>query len=269
MKKQLCVLLSLIMVFMLSGCSEFKNQIDNARDNDTVRVTVPEGYTIYQIASLLEKNEVCSAEDFLAACNKVPDDFKYASGITDTENRVFALEGYVYPNTYDFYIGEDATHVLNKFLSEFETKMTDDMVARAKELGYTVDEIIILASIIQSEADSYSEMVKVSSVFHNRLSGDETGHLLQSDVTYLYINNRLSSYLGEDKVAVYSDLYNTYKCKGLPAGAICNPGADAIKAALYPEDTDYYYFFVSNGKYYYNKDYESHSKAWASVSESA
>ena len=140
-------------------------------------------------------------------------------------------------------------------------KLTEEYYERAKQLGYTIDEIITLASVIQKEAGDKNEMKKVSSVLHNRL--DSTKYKsLQCDVTVNYINNYVtdSPYITDTSVD-YAKNYNTYKCEGLPVGAICNVGVDAIEAALYPADTDYF-FLVTDSKmnYYYATTYEEHQK---------
>lgn len=130
------------------------------------------------------------------------------------------------------------------------------MYAQADKLGYTMDEIIAIASIIQKEADIIGEMNKVSSVIHNRLNASY--NRLECDVTIHYLEKYVKPYLTEDKDK-YNELYNTYKCYGLPAGPICNPGIAAIKAALYPEDTDYMFFVTdSDMNYYYAATYEEH-----------
>ena len=124
-----------------------------------------------------------------------------------------------------------------------------------------MDEIITLASIIQSEAGDVKEMGKVSSVLHNRIESPDYGKL-QCDVTINYVNENIldSPYIDGDKTR-FSEYYNTYKVSGLPVGAICNPGADAINAALNPEKTDYFYFVTDKDwNYYYASTYEEHLK---------
>jgi UPF0755 protein len=122
-----------------------------------------------------------------------------------------------------------------------------------------MDEIITLASIVQSEAGYPNENKKVSSVLHNRIESPYYGRL-QCDVTIKYVNDyvSVSPYL-EGDTERYKELYNTYKCDGLPAGAICNPGENCIVAALYPEETNYYFFVTDKDwNYYYNETYEKH-----------
>lgn len=236
--------------------------------SNTVRVTFPEGFTVLEIAERLEENDVCSAEDFLAVCNMPYE------GI-ETENpdeRVFLLEGYVFPDTYEFYYNSSAESVLKKFIDNYNAKITDEIKAQAQAMGFTVDEILTLASIIQRECDEdIAECANVSSVFHNRLKSPSFPRL-QSDVTTYYISRKLADYLGYDSekkkdeqnetVRMYMELYSTYYCTGLPAGPICNPGMKAIRAALEPAETDYVYFLTDpTGKdFYYASTLAEHNK---------
>ena len=236
----------------------------------TVRVTFPEGFTAVQIAEKLEENEVCSAEAFLSL---ITDDeylstltYRFVEEIENPENRPFNLEGYIFPDTYEFYKDESAERALRRFLQNTEAKLTDEFYLRAEELGYTMDEIISLAAIVQEEATTVTEMGKVSSVVHNRIVSPGYGKI-QCDVTIHYINDYVtdSPYIAGD-TEKYKELYNTYKCKGLPEGAITNPGMDAIKAALYPEDTNYFFFVTDKDwNYYYAETYAEHKKNCAAV----
>ena len=239
-------------------------------EDPTVRVTFPEGFTATQIAEKLQENGVCSAKEFMAL---VADDeylstlsYRFISGIKNPENRPFNLEGYIFPDTYDFYKGESAEKALSRFLGNTEKKLTDEYYLRAEELGYTMDEIISLAAIVQEEATTADEMGKVSSVVHNRIVSPGYGKI-QCDVTIHYINDYVtdSPYL-EGDTEKYKELYNTYKCVGLPEGAITNPGLDAIKAALYPEDTNYIFYETDKDwKYNYAETYSEHKKNCAAV----
>lgn len=229
----------------------------------TVKVTIPEGYSAVQIAQKLEENEVCSAADFMAEVNKsenYSETFSFLSQL-DTSDKAYALEGYIFPDTYEFYRGESASNALSRFLKNTDTKLTDEHKAQASKLGYTIDEVIILASIIQKEAGLKDEMRNVSAVFQNRLKSPDYPRL-QSDVTINYVNDYVygSPYLSED-TSKYGELYNTYKCKNLPAGAICNPGISAIESVLYPADTNYFFFVTdSDNNYYYAETYKEHLK---------
>ncbi|MDR3644891.1 MAG: endolytic transglycosylase MltG [Clostridia bacterium] len=227
-----------------------------------VKVTIPEGYTMRQIAALLEKKKVCSASSFLSACEN--DTFKstYVAAIPQSSKRFYKLEGYLFPDTYNFYVNSSPQTVVQKMLSNFSDKFTTAMAAKAKKMNMTVDQTLILASVIQTEAGSTGNMGTISSVFHNRLEkGKGSLQFLQSDATILYITRTIEKTLQKTDLAVNSP-YNTYKNAGLPPGAICNPGLSAINGALNPDQTDYF-FFVSdvNGKYYYSATLAQHEKA--------
>ncbi len=265
MKKAISLLLCFAMFLVLAGCSE-KEIVDKVKDavttetkKTTVTVTFPEGYTVTQIAELLEENGVCSASEFIEETKDISSlDYKFISEIESTDKRAFALEGYIFPDTYEFYLGESAKKALTRFLKNTEKKLTVDMYEKAEKLGYSMDEIIIIASVIQKEAGLKSEMNKVSSVIHNRLN--DSYNKLECDVTINYLTKYVIPYLDGDTDR-YNEYYNTYKCKGLPAGAICNPGIEAINAALEPADTKYMFFVTDKtdpSKYYYAETYKEH-----------
>ncbi len=264
MKKIIGLFLALTVVFIFAGCSKSETVTTAATttEDPTVRVTFPEGLTAKQIAEKLEENKVCSAEDFMALVQGeyyAALSYEFIPEIENTENKAFVLEGYIFPDTYEFYKGESAETALARFLKNTDVKLTEEYRQRAQELGYTTDEIITLASIIQEEAGDPEEMPLVSSVLHNRIESPDYGRL-QCDVTINYVNDNIteSPYLSGD-TAKYAELYNTYKCTGLPAGAICNPGLDAIEAALYPADTDYFFFVTDEDwNYYYAETYDEH-----------
>lgn len=227
----------------------------------TVTVTIPEGYTAVQIAEKLQNSGVCSADAFIDEVQniqKLKGTYKFAENLS-AENKAFALEGYIFPDTYEFYKNESAETALSRFLKNTESKLTDEYYERAEELGFSLDEIITLASIVQKEAGFEKENAKVASVLYNRIKNPSYGKL-QCDVTIAYLNDFVlnSPYLTDDTER-FKELYNTYKCSALPAGAICNPGMECIKAALYPESTSYYFFVTDdNLTYYYNETYEAH-----------
>ncbi len=270
MKKFLSLLLSLLFFLPLFGCERGVRYDETTLSastestvSPTVTVTFPEGYTVLEIAEKLEENDVCSAEDFMRAAQstELAQQFGLLSEMENTENRAFLLEGYVFPDTYEFFRGESAETAMSRFLKNTKLKLTDEMKERAKELGFTLDEIISLASVVQAEAGDVKEMAKVSSVLHNRINSPDYGYL-QCDVTINYVNeNILSSNLISGDKTRFSEYYNTYKVRGVPVGAICNPGLDAINAALYPEETDYFFFVTdADWNYYYASTYEEHLK---------
>ncbi len=225
--------------------------LDNSASSEqTVSITFPEGYTIAQIVARLEDYEVITDEKkFINASNY---DYKYPFLDAENNGMPLKLEGYLFPDTYDVYIGESASSLVKRFLENFDEKWTDEYTKRAKELGYTTHEILTIASIIQKEAADAKQMPEISSVIHNRLKNSSYYPMLQCDSTELYTSKHLTDLLGKNKANDYADLYNTAICLGLPEGPICNPGIDAINAALYPAETNYMYFcHDKSGKVYY------------------
>lgn len=211
----------------------------------TVTLTFPEGYTVDQIVQKLEKYEVCTAAVLYQTMREVDfsKEFSFIAAMDDKEARFRMLEGYLYPDTYEFYVGESPSSILRKFLNNFNKKWTDEYAAQAEKLGMSVDDIITLASIVQKEAFGAEQSPLVSSVLHNRLDKSGLYPSLQCDSTEEYINEYIKADTKDAaQLSQYTNRYHTYKCAGLPVGAICNPGDDAIKAALYPENTDYYFF---------------------------
>lgn len=221
---------------------------------ETVTLTFPEGYTLNQIAEKLEKNEVCSQTAFFATVRDVDfsTEYSFIAQIDNKDKRYQVLEGYLYPDTYEFYIGENASSVIRKFLDNFKNKWTAEYQAQADKIGMSIDDVITLASIIEKEAYGADQMPLVSSVFHNRLNKSGIYPTLGSDATKEYVSEYISkSVTNSAELGSYQKNYDTYKCAGLPVGAICNPGNDAIKAALFPANTGYYYFLHDNDKKIY------------------
>lgn len=243
---------------------------------NTVTIMFPEGYTAADVGALLEKNLVCRAADFEKIYRNKLNKYDFEESINDDPNRFNMLEGYLWPDTYEFYVIDDlekyptmdtsqyAKAAAETMFSTFETKITKSMRERMDELGMTLDEVIILASLIQREGTNEDNMSKISSVFHNRLNNAEQFPLLQSDTTYTYIDNVIRpamNSLNSEEIQRKIDAYNTYNCEGLPAGAICNPGMDAINAALYPAETNYHYFVSSkDGVFYFAQTLEEHER---------
>lgn len=221
---------------------------------ETVTLTFPEGYTVNQIAEKLEKYEVCSQTAFFATVRDVDfsTEYSFIAQMDNKYKRYQVLEGYLYPDTYEFYIGENASSVIRKFLDNFKNKWTDEYQAQADKIGMSIDDVITLASIIEKEAYGADQMPLVSSVFHNRLNKSGIYPTLGSDATKEYVTEYISkSVTNSAELSGYQKNYDTYKCAGLPVGAICNPGNDAIKAALFPANTGYYYFLHDNDKKIY------------------
>lgn len=209
---------------------------------DTISLSFPEGWTAAQMLEKLEKYDVCNSSKMLSALRTGKYSFDFLSDVKNDKNRFLKLEGYLFPDTYDFYVDADPNYVINKMLENFQSKWDAEFSNRAKELGLTQDEVVTIASIIQKEAANADQMKVISSVIHNRLNHQADYPTLGCDSTALYISNYVTPLVGEAQGAAYYNAYDTSAVKGLPPGPICNPGIDAIRAALYPSDTDYYFF---------------------------
>ncbi len=229
--------------------------------SNTVKVTIPEGYSVTQIAKLLVSKGVCqSTSAFTKAVNSVkPSSYWFLNDVKKTSTRCFYLEGYLYPSTYEFYKNTSPSGVINKILNHTENQYIKEYEDRAKELGYTLDQVITIASIIEKEVSLEKEQPNVSSILYNRL---DQKMKIQCDATINYVERYIKPYISGD-MNRYNSYYNTYKCKGLPRGPICNPGKKALQAALHPNSTDYLYFCSDkNGTYYYARTYDEHLKNW-------
>ena len=234
--------------------------VKKSGNKGTVRLTFPEGWTIAQIFEKLEKYEVCTAKKLYANLDLVGKQYSFIKDIEDNSNRYLKYEGYLFPDTYDFFIDENPASVLKKLFNNFDGKWTEEYDMRAKELGLTVDEVMNIAAIIQREAKGKSQMYIISSVIHNRLNASSTYPTLDMNSTKDYISSLESYKLFSDfYYELYLNTYNTYSSQGLPPGPICNPGESAIKAALYPDNTDYYFFMHSpSGQMYVAKTASEH-----------
>lgn len=221
----------------------------------TQKVTFPEGYTTEEIAQTLQENEIISAEDFLEAVKN----YKLPSYITINSERKYDLEGFLFPDTYNFRNGMTGDEIIETMLGKFNMVMNEVQ----KETGIIIPEeeyekYITIASIIEKEASTDEDRSLVSSVIYNRLEDDMP---LQIDATIVYA-------LGNPKIEIvtYKDLevdspYNTYLNKGLTIGSICNPGKESLLAAIKPDDTDYlYYILTENGSHYFTDNYNDFLK---------
>ena len=222
------------------GYQTLSSVLRTAAPRETVRVTIPEGFTIPQIAQRLEEKRVCTASDFLMALDKdYSKDYDFIADLkavpsADRNERVHELEGYLFPDTYDFYKACSAETVVRKMLSNFDQRMSTQFRAAAKEQGLTIDQVVILASIVQGEANNPDDMAGVARVFFNRLANAKTFPCLESDATGEY----LVKLFGDKNAVANNKTYNTYNRQGLPVGAINCPGEDAIRAVLWPADNN-------------------------------
>ena len=232
-----------------------------ANVKEQVSITIPEGYTVDQIIDLLVKNGVGTREGFVAAINEYEYDYRFMEGLDDLDSqRTYRLEGYLFPDTYFFYKDMSEVDAIDKFLVNFNKKVPDEYYERADVLGMSMDDLIILASMIQAEGKSLTDFENISSVFHNRLANARSFPKLQSDATLQYILDKRKTALTAADLQIDSK-YNSYLYPGLPPGAICNPGLDAIDCALYPAETNYYYFLADgHGNTYFSETNEQHEE---------
>jgi UPF0755 protein len=240
--------------------------------NEIVRVTIPEGKTVHEIIDLFVEKRVISKDKvdaFKDKLNTAAYDYPFLTDFNKMKNengkiesdRFYLLEGYLFPDTYDFYVGENLDSIITKLLNNFGRKFEEAYYDRCKELGLTIDEIVTIASMIEAEGDTPENFYKISSVFHSRLNNPAAYPFLDSDATTLYSFQGEKKKLdaGDNKSRVHP--YNRYLNKGLPPGAICNPGNEAIHAALYPEKTNYYFFYTKkNGETVFTRTYDEHQR---------
>ena len=239
-------------ILMTQGArAETKNVVipEGTGINDYTKNVNGEKVTIPGIATILENAGVCNKEDFFEALREIGTESELLVG-AETEKTYYALEGYLFPDTYNFYVydsKECARLAVRRMLNECEERFTGDLREVAKNKGYTINQIMTMASIVQMESGgNLAEAPNVAAVFYNRLASKDFSTLGSSPTCY-YGNS-----------FKYDDgRYDTYTAKGLPPGPLCSPGIDAIKAALNPTEDFPYYYFVSdkNGKFYYHKSY--------------
>lgn len=228
-------------------------------NSDTVRVTIPEGYTVSQIIKLLAENGVNTEENLLEAAKTANFDYDY---IDNNSEDISRLEGYLFPDTYDFYLNEKASSALNRLIKNFNSKLDEEKLAQAEARGYDLQDIITIASLIEKETDG-TDQANIASVIYNRLEGpgDKGGTygMLQIDASLLYaLPDHTGPITNEDKQV--DSKYNLYKYAGLPPTPIANPGLASIEAALDPADTNYYYYALGkDGKHHFSSTLAEHN----------
>ena len=234
------------------------NMSRSSSTRQTIDVTIPEGYTLDQTFQLLEEQGVSTVEKLrnMSANWNYAFDWLQSLPLGDYHR----LEGYLFPDTYTFYLGEDPKYVINKMLVNFDAKMDEYMSQFNEESKYSLHDIVILASLIEKETDG-QDYQTISSVLRNRLEnpGAETAGYLQVDATLVYLNG------GNTPTEADKDIdspYNTYKYQGLPAGPISNPGMQALYAAMNPESTKYYYYVLnpSTNRHEFSRTYAEHQR---------
>jgi len=214
-------------------------------ESDVVTVVIPEGFTFCQIAQRLEANGVCAEAELTRAAQGY--EIQSFEAPVSPQS-CYRLEGLLFPDTYEFYLGEAPDSVLRRMLNNY-----------AEKSGLPDYDTLILASIIERETRTDEHMAMVSSVFHNRL---KQGMRLQADATIAYVEEHIAASPLAQNPEQYADRYNTYKCAALPAGPICSPGRRAIDAAANPSTSNYlFYFFGQDETNHYTKTYDEHLAA--------
>lgn len=230
------------------------NMGSSSATRQTVDVTIPEGYNLDQIFELLEEKGVSTVEKLRSMAAEHDYAFDWLQGIPLGDYH--RLEGYLFPDTYDFYTGEDAKYVINKMLVNFDAKLTDTMREKIWAGGQNISQILTIASMIEKEATS-TDRATISSVIYNRLNNPRAGTagFLQIDATIQYLLPE-GEKVDQEAIDTIDSPYNTYKYKGLPPGPIANPGLESILAAMNPESTNYYYYALGNdGQHHFFSSY--------------
>jgi len=215
-------------------------------------VTIPEGFTLAQIFTLLERENVATAEELWEVATYHDFDFHFLDPGT-IGNRL-RLEGFLFPETYNFYMNSNPVVVIRRLLREFNRRFDEEYIIRAENMGLTVHEIIIIASMIEREAGNDAERPRIAAVIYNRLASPNFPYL-QIDATIDYIiagtGMRWSQHIDSP--------FNSYTHPGLPPGAIANPGMPSIRAALFPDDTNEFFYALNNyGTHNFFTNYTDH-----------
>ena len=196
--------------------------LQSGKTSEDLKVTIPEGYTVKQIAAKVAETELCTADEFIEECNKGTFDYDFLKDLPDRE---YKLEGYLFPDTYLLHEGMTAHDIIDMMLARFDQMYTKEYQKAVADSGHTLDEIVTVASMIEKEIKVDAERATAAGVIYNRLKENMS---LGIDATVLYAVGKTSGELN----------------KGLPLGPISNPGESSFKAALYPEDNDYLYYVV-------------------------
>lgn len=246
--------------YLIPSNSTFENifaLLEKGVEDEYTILTIPEGFTLYQIAQKVEKLGLGTKEEFIKATEKYfNNNYNF-----DTTDLYFKLEGYLYPDTYHFTKNQTVDDIVSQLAQTMDNVFTEKYMEKAKELGFSKHKMLTIASLIEREAKHDDERATISGVIHNRLKKDMP---LQVDATVIYGEGKGK----EHKAVIYqSELdrpnpFNTYTENGLPPGPIASPGKESIKAALYPEKHNYLYYVLSPEEdgHVFNEIYEEHLK---------
>ncbi len=215
------------------------------------RITIPEGYNLYQIAALVAEVGLIAAQDFIQAATE-------STTVKSLGVNADTLEGYLFPDTYHFPKGLPAKKIVKTMVNRFEEVFLAEWYDRANQLNWNVHQVVTLASIIEKETGAAFERPLIASVFHNRLTKSMR---LSSDPTVIYGIKNFDGNLTRKHLSTPTP-YNTYLRKGLPPGPIANPGVASMEAALYPAETDYLYFVSKkDGTHQFSTNLREHNRA--------
>lgn len=213
-----------------------KNMQSGSGATVTITVVIPEGFTMHQIFKRLEENKVCTYDELMDAAANYNYNYDFLEGIDQGDPT--RLEGFLFPDTYEFYVGMQASSAINKLLENFHYRITDDMLTRMQNMGLDIRSVVNIASLIEREAANDNERGTIASVIYNRLAANMP---LGIDASILYIHPDHEGSPTADMLAEDSP-YNTRLYQGLPPTPIANPGLASIEAVLSPESTNYYYY---------------------------
>lgn len=234
-----------------------------------VKLTIPEGFNNRQVAESLKKafsGDFFASESLFLEKQKELEkievfrasDLKGKFSFLEEAGEQALLDGFLFPDTYQFSVSQTVGEIAEIMLENFDKKFTLDLREEIEKQGKTVFDIVIMASLLEKEVRSYEERQIVSGILWKRI---EAGMPLQVDATIAYLLGKKTTSISIEETKIDS-LYNTYKYKGLPAGPICNPGISAIKAAVYPEDSDFWFYLSTpEGETIFSKTYEEHLAA--------
>lgn len=237
---------------------------------ETVKVTFPEGFTTDQIAARLEANDLCSVEVFLSTLETVDlSGYPFLQNVDLSNNRDHRLDGYLFPDTYEFDVLSKPEEIIYKMLDRFNAIFKPAYYERLEELGLTLDQVVNLAAMVEREAKLDSERSTIAGVFYNRYTKWSAGtRKFESCATLRYVYKKL---FNEDLINITKkeqqtdDPYNTYMYEGFTPGPICSPGLASLEAALYPSTNPEYYFFFAktdgSGGHIFSKTYQEHQAA--------
>lgn len=230
--------------------------------SETVTLTFPEGLTVPEIVNKLSENDVCDKTALLSVIQSTDFTYSLVTNLKASDSVPYRLEGFMFPDTYEFFINESAASTVRKFLENGDSKFTEKYKQKAEKMGYSTYQIITIASIVQKEAANDAQMKTIAGILYNRLEDTVNFPTLGCQSTSDYITNKVAPNLSSTSSHTseyYMTYYNTNLSStvvGLPAGPICNPGIKAIRAALYPKETSAKFFFHdTKGNMYTAKTY--------------